>query len=63
MILDSIILKTIKMKSFILILSFALMTVSCGSQVYLDPTTLSTVVEKKEFDFSLFFHSKHRYDR
>lgn len=52
MIFDSIILKIIKMKSFILILCFALMTVSCGSQVYLDPTTLSTVVEKKEFDFN-----------
>ncbi|PZU80951.1 MAG: hypothetical protein DI529_16100 [Chryseobacterium sp.] len=40
------------MKSFILILSFALMTVGCGSQVYLDPTTLSSVVENKEFDFN-----------
>ncbi len=28
------------------------MTVSCGSQVYLDPTTLSSVVENKEFDFN-----------
>lgn len=40
------------MKSFILILSFALMTASCGSQVYLDPATLDSVVEKKEFDFN-----------
>ena len=28
------------------------MTISCGSQTYLDPTTLSSVVEKKEFDFN-----------
>lgn len=28
------------------------MTVSCGSQIYLEPTTLSSVVEKKEFDFN-----------
>ncbi len=28
------------------------MTVSCGSQIYLEPTTLSSVVEKQEFDFN-----------
>lgn len=28
------------------------MTVSCGSQIYLEPTTLNSVVEKKEFDFN-----------
>lgn len=28
------------------------MTVSCGSQIYLEPTILSSVVEKKEFDFN-----------
>jgi len=40
------------MKSLILIFSLALMTVSCGSQIYLEPTTLNSVVEKKEFDFN-----------
>lgn len=40
------------MKSLILIFSLALMTVSCGSQIYLEPTTLNAVVEKKEFDFN-----------
>ena len=28
------------------------MTISCGSQVYLDPATLSSVVKNKEFDFN-----------
>lgn len=41
-----------KMKSLILIFGLALMTVSCGSQTYLDPATLSSVVENKEFDFN-----------
>jgi len=41
-----------KMKSLILIFGLALMTVSCGSQIYLEPTILSSVVEKKEFDFN-----------
>lgn len=40
------------MKSLLLIFGLALTTISCGSQVYLDPTTLSSVVEKKEFDFN-----------
>jgi hypothetical protein len=40
------------MKSLLLIFCLALMTISCGSQTYLDPTTLSSVVEKKEFDFN-----------
>lgn len=28
------------------------MTISCGSQVYLDPTALSSSIENKEFDFN-----------
>lgn len=40
------------MKSLILIFGLALMTVSCGSQIYLEPITLNAVVEKKEFDFN-----------
>ncbi len=28
------------------------MTISCGSQVYLDPARLSSVVKNKEFDFN-----------
>ena len=40
------------MKSLLLIFSFALLTVSCGSQTYLEPTTLNSVIEKKEFDFN-----------
>ena len=41
-----------KMKSLILIFSLALMTIGCTSQTYLDPTTLSSVVQNKEFDFN-----------
>lgn len=41
-----------KMKSLILIFGLALMTVSCGSQTYLDATTLSSVVQNKEFNFN-----------
>lgn len=41
-----------KMKSLLLILSFAVMTVSCTSQVYLDPGTLTAAVEKKEFNYN-----------
>lgn len=40
------------MKSLILIFGLALMTISCGSQIYLDPATLNSVIEKKEFDFN-----------
>ncbi len=41
-----------KMKSLVLIFSIALLTISCGSQTYLDPTSLSSVVQNKEFDFN-----------
>ena len=41
-----------KMKSLILLFSLALITVSCGSQIYMEPTALSAVIEKKEFDFN-----------
>lgn len=41
-----------KMKSLILIFSLAIMTISCGSQTFLEPTALSSVIEKKEFDFN-----------
>lgn len=40
------------MKSLILIFGLALMTISCGSQTFLDPTTLSSVVQNKEFNFN-----------
>lgn len=40
------------MKSLILIFSVALMTISCGSQTFLDPTTLSSVVQNREFNFN-----------
>lgn len=33
-------------------ISVALMTISCGSQVYLDPATLNSAIENKEFDFN-----------
>lgn len=32
--------------------SLAIMAISCGSQTYLDPTTLTSVIEKKEFNFN-----------
>jgi len=40
------------MRAFILMISFALMTMSCGSQIYLDPITLNSAIENKEFDFN-----------
>ena len=40
------------MKSLILIFSLALMTISCGSQIYLEPTTLNSAIEKKEFNYN-----------
>lgn len=40
------------MKHLILIVGLAIFTSSCTSQVYLDPTTLGAVVQKKEFDFN-----------
>lgn len=40
------------MRAIIVIISFALMTISCGSQIYLDPVTLNSAIENKEFDFN-----------
>src|SRR6218665_1770601 len=40
------------MRAFILMISFALMTINCGSQIYLDPVTLNSAIENKEFDFN-----------
>jgi len=40
------------MRAFILMISVALMTMSCGSQIYLDPVTLNSSIENKEFDFN-----------
>ena len=41
-----------KMKSLILVFSFALMITSCGSQIYLEPTILTAAIEKKEFNYN-----------
>lgn len=40
------------MRAFVLIISFALMTISCGSQIYLDPTSLKSAIDNKEFDYN-----------
>jgi len=40
------------MKSFVIMVVAVFSLLSCSSQIYLDPTTLSSVVEKKEFDFN-----------
>jgi len=44
--------KIMNMRTFILMISFALMTIGCGSQIYLDPVTLNSAIENKEFDFN-----------
>ncbi|GGG44679.1 DUF4251 domain-containing protein [Epilithonimonas arachidiradicis] len=40
------------MRAFVLMISMVLMTISCGSQIYLDPATLNSSIENKEFDFN-----------
>ncbi|WP_165570235.1 DUF4251 domain-containing protein [Chryseobacterium sp. FH1] len=40
------------MKTIILIFSVALMTISCGSTTYLDQASLSSAIEKREFNYN-----------
>ena len=40
------------MRAFVLIISFALMTISCGSQIYMNPTNLKSAIDNKEFDYN-----------
>lgn len=40
------------MKTFILMMGFALMTISCSTQIYLEPAVLESVVQQKEFKFN-----------
>lgn len=40
------------MRRLILLFTFALLSLSCGSQNYLDSATLASAIEKKEFDFN-----------
>lgn len=40
------------MKSFAIMIGLFLITLGCTSQIYMDPATLSSVIEKKEFTYN-----------
>jgi hypothetical protein len=40
------------MKTFVIIIAAFFSLISCGSQIYLDPVSLNSAIEKREFNFN-----------
>lgn len=44
--------KIFKMRTFIIMISAFITMLSCSSQIYIDPSTLTSAIEKKEFNYN-----------